>query len=223
MPRRPGGHCRNRDIVNIDNQLYSPDYDWEGDLSGGAWYEYLGAVVSGSFASTIAMCDFMNCDDDDADRWTLGTDRYITKEFRPQLAKTKQIIEAYTGGSPPTIPQQEIINQSEKLLKDWKEFQKKERPSEFWSGEFRGYVHSIVQFFDRAACLMDDLNDIADEVGASHLTNRAPTLEPKAPPDGGSWIRGGGTDIAAPSSGMGALGWIALGAAGYFGFKVLTE
>lgn len=222
--KRPGGHCENRDIVNVDNQLFSPDYDFEGD-EGLTWYEYVFAGVTGSFASTYAMCDFANCDSDDADRWIAATRRYFDKEFKPQLAKTKQVINAYTGGAPPTFEQQAVINDGEKLIKSWKEFQDKEAPSVFWSGEFRGYVRSIVQYFDRAACLMDGLNDLADEMGASHISNRAPVIEAKSPPDGGSWIRGGGTGGGEISSGggMGVLGWVAIGAAGYFGFKVLTE
>lgn len=223
MAKRPGGHCRNRDIVNVDYQLFSPDYDFEGD-SDATWYEYMQGIIGGSGPSKIAMCGFWACTADDALRWTDATNRYFDKEFRPQLAKTKQIIAAYTGGSPPTIEQQGVINQAEKLVKEWKEFQTKEVPSAFWTDEIKGYIHSIVQYFDRAACLMDDLNDLADDMGASHLTNRAPVLEPKAPPDGGSWIRGGGTDVPPPSTGgIGVLGWVAIGAAGYFGFKVLTE
>lgn len=221
--KRPGGHCENRDIVNVNNELFSPDYDFEGD-EGLTWYEYVGAAVTGSFPSTYAMCDFAICDDDDADRWMEATRHYYDKEFKPQLAKTKKIIDAYTGGAPPTFEQQGVINQCDKLVKDWKDFQAKEAPSVFWSGEFRGYIRSIVQYFDRAACLMDPLNDLADEMGASHLSNRAPVIEAKPPPDGGSWIRGGGTDESSSAgNGIGVLGWVAIGAAGYFGFKVLTE
>jgi hypothetical protein len=217
MAKRKGGHCTNRDIVNVDNELFSPDYDFEGD-SGGAWYEYL-------FTSRMsaAMCGSGICMGGDVKRWNNAMDRYISKEFRPQIAKTRKIIGAYTGGAPPTIAQQEILNRCDKLLRDWKEFQKKDVPWAWRVGALMGHIKSIIRYFDRAACLMDELNDMADELGASHIANRAPVLEPKPPPDGGSWIRGGGVDEAAPSKGFGVLGWVAIGAAGYFGFKVLTE
>lgn len=219
--KRPGGHCRNRDIVNVDNEYFSDAYDFEGD-SGGAWWEYIGLSPSNS-----AMCGsgVWRCTSDDIERWRTATDRYITKEFRPQLAKTKKVIGTYSGGAGPSLEQQETLNAGDKLLKDWKEFQKREVPSPWWANEFLARVKSIVQYFDRAACLMDDLNDIADEAGASHIANRAPVLLPKKAPDGGPWIRDGAVaDTGAPSSkGLGMVGWVALGAAGYFGFKVLTE
>ena len=223
MSKRAGGHCRNRDIVNVDNQLFSPDYDFEGDENP-TWYEYAMSVFTSLSPSKAAMCSFGMCMGGDIERWKGVTNRYFTKEFKPQLAKTKQIISAYTGGAPPTIEQQGVLNQSEKLIKDWDEFQDKEEPWAWRTDEITGYIHSIVQHFDRAACLMDDLNDLADELGASHLSNRAPIMEVKGPPDGGSWIRGGGVDEGGASTGgIGMLGWVAIGAAGYFGFKVLTE
>lgn len=222
--KRLGEHCKNRDIVNVGNQLFSPDYDFEGDDEG-TWYEYAFGAFTFNRPSRIAMCSFGVCMGGDIERWKVATGRYIEKEFKPQLAKTRKIIAAYSQNAPPTMEQQDVLNRAEKLIKDWKEFQDLEEPSAFWMNEITGYIHSIVRIFDRAACLMDELNDLADDMGASHLANRAPILEPKSAPDGGSWIRGGagGGDGLAPTTGLGVVGWIALGAAGYFGFKVLTE
>lgn len=218
MPRkRPGGHCRNRDIVNVDNELFSPGYDWEGD-SGGAWYEYMAIC-----RECMAMCGGGICMGGDVERWQDATHRYIDREFKPQIAKTKKTIAAYTGDAPPTFEQQEVLNQSAKLLKDWKEFQTKDVPWAWRPNAIASHIKSISRYFDRAACLMDDLNDIVDEMGAYHMANRAPILEPKPPPDGGRWIRGGGADEGPPGKGLGMVGWVAIGAAGYFGFKVLTE
>ena len=215
--KRAGGHCCNRNIVNVNNELFSPDYDFEGD-AGGAWYEYLY-----TYRLAGAMCAGGVCMGSDIKRWRAAVNRYIKKEFKPQIARTKKTISAYTGGGGPNIGQQAVLNQSQKLLEDWKEFQTKEAPWAWNRPAIHGYLHSIVQHFDRAACLMDDLNDLVDEMGAYHMTNRAPVIQAKPPPDGGSWIRGGGVGEGAPGKGIGVIGWVAIGAAGYFGFKVLTE
>lgn len=220
MAKRKGGHCTNRDIVNVDGQLFSPDYDFEGD-PGKTWLE------SAEFwhGDAPAMCGWSICGEGDAKRWTAATDRYIDETLKPQLAKLKKLITTYTGGGGPSIPQQEVLNESIKVIKDWRDNRGKSVPSMFNPSAIRAHIHQIITHFDRAACAMDHLNNLADEMGASHIANRAPVLDPGPPPGGGKWIRGGGTDEPANGSpsGLGMVGWVAIGAAGYFGFKVLTE
>jgi len=219
MAKRPGGHCTNRDIVNVDGQLFSPDYDFEGD-PGKTWFE----ALEFWHGDAPAMCGWSICGEGDSDRWKAATGKYIDKTLKPQIAKTKKIIEAYTGGGGATIPQQEVFNEADKVIKDWGVMRTKSAPSIFNPNAIRAHVHEIIRIFDRAACSMDDLNDLADDMGAAHMANRAPIIQAKPPPDGGKWLRGGGADEGvAPSTGMGALGWVAIGVAGYFGYKVLTE
>ena len=211
-------YCRNREVVNVGRQLYSPEYDFEGD-DGPAWYEW-------HMGDSGSMCGWNWCGPGDAKRWRKATDDFIQGTLKKQLSKVRRSSEAYTGGVLP-LEIQGQLKEVKDFIKDWNDHRDfTEIPSQFNIPAMAGYIHKTIDYFDRAACYMDvPLNEIAEEIGALHIIKRAPVVPgAKSAPDGGVWVRGGRAEEGVgPSKGIGLVGWVAIGAAGYFGFKVLTE
>ena len=214
-------YCRNREVVNVGRQLYSPEYDFERD-DGPAWYEW-------HMGDSGSMCGWNWCGRGDAERWRNAADVFIQGTLKKQLLKVRRSAEVYTGGGALPLETQGRLNEVKNFIKSWNGFRDSEEiPSQFNIPAIEGYIHKTIDYFDRAACYMDDpLNEIAEEIGALHIIKRAPVVpDAKSAPDGGAWIRGGRTGeevTGPPGKGIGVLGWVAIGAAGYFGFKVLTE
>ncbi len=219
-------YCKNREVVNVDNRLYSPSYDWEGDPNG-AWHElHMGNAGS--------MCTWSYCGVGDAIAWRDAADEFINGTLKKHLMSIERNVSLHTQGGPAPLEIQGRLNEVKDFLKDWSDFYKKEVPFANLGKALplpfsplrpaiEGYTMEIVEYFDRAACYMDDLNEISEEIGAVQAVKRPPVLEPESPPDGGSWIRGGSTEELVPKTGMGVVGWMLIGVAGYFGYKALTE
>jgi len=220
MAKVAGKHCRNRDVINVDNRLHSPDYDFEGD-PGMAWYEW----DPWTEHEPAAMCGYGVCMGGDADRWTSATNKYYEETFLPLLREARRLADAQTQGGPTPFQVQAVLNRAQQVGDDWKEFRDtKSAPWAFNIPAINNYVYSIVKHFDTLACDgVDPLNELLDEFGAVHLTKKASERRPSAPPSGGSWLTGGPSGEPSKGGGLGVVGWLAIGAAGYFGFKALTE
>ncbi len=218
MAKVPGKHCRNRDIINVGNRLHSPDYDFEGD-SGPAWYEW----DPWHEHEPASMCGYGVCMGGDVDAWKDAMNNYYEKTFKPLLRHAKSLAIAQTEGGPSPFRVEAVINTAEKVEENWKALRTTDAPWAFNVPAINNYVYSIVRQFDSMACDgVDPLNELLEEFGAVHLTQKASARKPKAPPGGGSWLRNGAPEPEKPG-GIGVVGWLAIGAAGYFGFKALTE
>jgi len=219
-PKR--GHCSNRDIVNAQKRLYSPRYDFEGD-DGLAWYELIDAD---------AMCFWGMCDHDSYNAWVKATDRYINDTLVPHYKKVLSRAEAVHGGAAFPVELTDRFNKVEDAVNSWQSAGY--RADKGWSDDFRhpfatwwwGEIRKIIDYFDEAACQFDQLDDIA-----AHALKQ-PSLAKGAPirqlehVEGGYLGGHGGPSGKAKGErsvlGM-AVGVVAIGAAGYFGYKVLTE
>jgi len=218
-------YCRNRNIVQADNRLYSPFYDWDGD-DGLSW-------SSLEFIDADAMCFWGMCDHESYNAWARATGRYIEEQLVPHLREVKGRAMGVYQGAP--LPQRltDTFNKIENFVHEWDEANI--RPNKdwkdtlwhplapYWWGEIRG----IIKYFDDAACYFDDLDDIAqDDLKSPALAKGAPKRTIEASPtgsflDGSGGARPGG---GGQRSGLGmAVGIMAIGAAGYLGYKVLTE
>lgn len=217
-------NCKNRRVVNVGDLLYSPAYDFERDPGL--------AYSSFEIHDGAAMCYWNLCAPGSYNAWAVATANYIDNElvvkYNKVLGRAKS---KYQGG---ILPQdvQDLLNQVHDFIVSWDEADIKPNrtfsenfwhPTEsYWNSEVRG----IVNFFDEAACKVDILKNIADgplESGALIAGAPQRTLEPA--PGGGGYFKGPPTngDKGGGSTMGKALGIMAIGAAGYFGFKVLTE
>lgn len=220
-PKR--GHCSNRDIVNADKRLYSPRYDFEGD-EGLAWYELIDAD---------AMCFWGMCDHSSYNTWVKATDRYINDTLVPHYKKILARAEAVYGGAAFPVSLSDRFNKVVEIVEAWKAagYRADKGISDdfmhplatWWWGEIR----QIIDYFDQAACAFDELDLIAvDELKQPSLAKGAParTLEHV---EGGYLGGKGGLGEGQKPPGKSPLGMavgiVAIGAAGYFGYKVLTE
>ena len=180
-----------------------------------------------------SMCGWAICGAGDAESWRKAANKFIQGTLKKQLKKVKRKVEIYTGGGPIPLETQAGFNEIRDFLKEWDSFRAKEIPWSFNMPAVEGHIRQTIDYFDRAACYIDDpegfnLNAVAEEIHAPDAVKRAPVVpDAGSAPDGGSWFRGGGgvgePPVGEPSRGIGVIGWVALGAAGYFGFKVLTE
>ncbi len=216
-------NCRNRQVVNVENRLYSPAYDFEGDDGL--------AQSSFEFFDSDAMCFWGICSPMSYNGWAKSTGKYIEDELVPHYKRVLGRANAvYEGG---ILPQeiQDLFNNTAAFIKSWDDSGIK--PDKSYADNFSnplniqwfGMIRNIVDFFDEAACQVDILDDIASgPLNSKALAKGAPkrTLEPA--PGGGGYFDGPPSDGGKGGSTMGkALGIMAIGAAGYFGFKVLTE
>lgn len=226
--RKKGANCRNRRVVHVDERLHSPHYDWEGD-DGLAWSSF-------ELMDKDAMCFWNICDHDSYNAWAEATDNYIQNTLIPQYNKVVNIGKGYYQDAPFPVSVSDRLDRIQEFIESWEnsgispnkkwydDFKHPVQP--YWYGEIRG----IITYFDDAACYVDELNNIcANDFKRPSCATTPPkwTLEP-APTASGSYLDGSG----GPSPGNGkpgksglstAVGIMAIGAAGYFGFKVLTE
>jgi len=219
-----GDMCRNREgpVQGGSTRRKSPFYDNEGD-PGVAWYE---------LSEVDAMCTFGTCTGTDSEAWLAATKTFFDREFKPAYEQLKSV--AGSSGMPMTDSQTRAIQESQQLIEEWERHRKAVNanpPSAFSRFYLLDTLKTTVNFFDEAACRLE--NDLLPEIESI----RPGLVEPPAvtpvgpPPGGGKWIRpghAGGAGSAPPpknekSMASTALGVVALGAAGYFAFKVLTE
>jgi hypothetical protein len=202
-------HCRNRNIVNVENRLVSPFYDAEGD-DGGAWHEF------GSIGG--AACYYGWCTGDSYQAWVDAANKYFNDKLVPQYNRVYRIAMG-DDGSAANLPQiaRDRLMVVRDFIDDWKasppnrDEYTETAPNWVWKSR----VEEIAKCFDEAACKYDDLDKILT-MDLGHAGGQAGYSED--PLIGHASAKGGS------SSGIGkAMGVVALGAAAYFGFKVLTE
>lgn len=215
-----GKMCRNRShVTGPERRRHSPVYDDDGD-PGNGWLEMGDADV---------MCTAGYCTGTDSEVWLRATNVFFEKKFRPGYDKLKTVIAS--SGMPGTDPQRRVLDDAKQLMDGWQKHQAavKADPPSVWNA-FRlwGVIETTVNYFDEGSCLLE--NDIDVEIckirpGLCGQKNEEGLLGPA--PGGGPWVGGGrrpGQPPKPPASPAAiAAGVVLLGAASYFGFKVLTE
>lgn len=214
------GHCSNRNVVHAD-KLYSPRYDFEGD-PGLAWYE---------ISDSDAMCFWGICNHRSYNAWVDAADLYINKTLVPHYKKILNRANAIYGGAALPIELVDRFNKVEEIVNDWKNTGY--RSTKTWRDDFRnpfgpswqGEIRQVIDHFDAAACAFDELDDIAvNFLKQPALAKGAPVRQLEHIE--GGYLGGGGGGGGPPpprSNWTRALGTVAIGAAGYFVYKVLTE
>jgi hypothetical protein len=220
--------CHNRDVVNVDRRLFSYKYDAEGGKLIDPW-------EIDSLESSYAMCFYAVCGPDSYNGWVNATDSYINGTSDSQLrghydAIRKRISAKYSGAALPTWVT-DALAAVQNVIDDWNDAGY--RADKTMSDNFRhptglywmGQIKQIVDHFDDAACAFDDLNDLAvkvDERSATRPASPTPSLEDV--PENGIFGGGGGEKPKAARNDIGLfIGIAAAAAAGYLGYKVLTE
>lgn len=226
MARKKGENCWNRQIVNVDHRLHSPFYDWDGD-------EGL-AQSSFEFTDADAMCFWGVCSHSSYNAWVDATDEYIENVLVPHYKKTFGAAKAHFGGAPIRVDILDRLNKIKSFIQSWDEagyqsnkqwYDDMKHPfAPYWWGEIRG----IITYFDDAACYVDELDKIlAEDLKRPSAAVGVPprTLHPSPT---GSYLDGSGGPSGSGSGGgrsatTTGIGIMAIGAAAYFGYKVLTE
>lgn len=222
-------NARNRKVVHADHRLYSPAYDWEGDDGL--------AQSSFEFFDSDAMCFFGICGPWSYNAWAKSTDEYIHGVLEAQYKKkVLPGLDSLFQGAPVPQDLQDTMNKVDDLIRSWDDAGYKPDKTQldkfahpttmWWSGQIRG----IIDYFDRAACMVDVLDAITiDVIKRPGMAIGQPdrVLRP-SPTVSGSYLDGSGgpgssNDGGNTSFAGKAVGIMAIGAAGYFGFKVLTE
>lgn len=216
--------CKNRNVVNVDERLYSPFYDSNGK-DGLHWHESLFAPFR---AEDFVMCYWSICDYESYNGWAKATNDYITLKLLPFYKKVLNRANIKYDGAPLPQPLRDSFNKVEELAESWNASGIKpdktrsdvfSHPlSTYWSGE----IKSIIRYFDSAACEYDGLNALSREIGSPELAKKVPGSA-VVPSPTGSYFDGSGGPSPSPVSTSSVLGFVALGGAAYFGFKVLTE
>lgn len=221
-PKR--GHCSNRDVVNVENRLFSPAYDDEGD-PGSAWYE---------FFDSDAMCFLRMCSHEDYNAWAKATDQYINGTGSQQLTghynKILNRAKAVYGGAAFPLDLSDKFKKVQDHINEWNDAGYKANKTigddflhplrVYWEGQ----VREIINYYDEAACLFDSLDEIAvKDLKQPSIAQGGPVRSVEDVP--GGYLGGsGGPGGKKKPSGLGmAVGLFAIGAAGYFGYKILTE
>jgi len=218
-------HGRNRNVVNAENRLYSPEYDWEGDPGL--------ALSSFEVIDADAMCYWWGCGHDSYNAWVKATNAYIEERLVPHYNKVLGRAQGVYSGAP--LPQhlQDRFNKIEEFIRSWEEADY--RPTKTLADDFLhplqpywwGEIRSIIAYFDDAALYFDELNAIAaGELKSPALADGPPRRTFTPSPTGSYFDGSGGPNQGGGNSGSGlgkAVGIMALGGAMYFGFKVLTE
>jgi hypothetical protein len=214
--------CKNRRVVNVEGRLYSPAYDFEGD-DGRAWHE---------LGEGDAMCFFGVCSPASYNSWATATANFFEDELVPHYNLALNKAKGISQGAPLPTPLQDKFNKVYGFIKKWDESGIKPDKvysdnfyhpiTAYWVGEIRG----IVNYFDEAACMVDYLDVIlAVDLNSPAAAKGVPMRTLEAPP-GGSYLDGSGGRMSSDKGSSftsKAIGIMAIGAAGYFGFKVLTE
>lgn len=217
-----GENCRNRSVVNVKNRLYSPAYDWDGD-DGRAWNEV---------ADDISMCFFGHCTSASYNAWIDATDSYYKNKLIPHYEKVVKRANSFYGGA--ALPQEisDEFNKTQGIINSWKKFDKthKSMADDFWQVTtlpMRSDIRTVVDYFDDAACAVDNLNLIAAEKLKSPALAEVPPARTYDPSEGPFLGGSGRAKNGEGGSSMGAvgvgLGVVAAGAGAFFLYKVLTE
>jgi hypothetical protein len=220
-------NARNREVVHVDHRLHSPAYDWDGD-DGLAQSTF-------EFFDADAMCFFGICGPWSYNGWVKSTNNYIHNVLEKQYEKVIKKIKGHYQGAPVPMDLQEELNNVEALIQSWDnanyrpnkdQLDKFAHPTSMW---WSGQIRAIIDYFDAAACKVDVLDAIAVELlnsPAIAIGDPRRVLK-KSPTSSGVYLDGSGGPSQGGSSNTSfaasAIGIMALGAAGYFGFKVLTE
>jgi hypothetical protein len=210
-----GRACRNRKVLSPDGRRHSPSYDDEGE-TGGAWHEW--------GIADDAYCTFGGCTKTDRTVWEKFTERFFSSKFKPALDNLKQ------SGL--------ISDEAKKAIKNGDDLVasynahtahvRKINPG-FWSPmDLSEAIEGTINHLDEAACQRDFVIDPLLEVvaGRPGKASGPAHIPVTGAPGGGAWINGGGRKPPpkeGASPGMIAVGVVLLGAASYFGYKVLTE
>lgn len=210
--------CEDRKVVHVNNRLHSFEY------GPYAWYEA---------SPADSLCYFGLCNPAAYNDWLEATDKYIFDVLKPHYTKVKKRADAVTGGGTLPMSIADRFKQVDEFFQEWDaaNFQEARAVDGFFHplrAHWRGKIEEVVKYFDRAACLVADLNDIAENaLDAPNITKRRTPPAVKPPPSGDTWLGNpaGGSSGGTTRTGraLGAVGLVALGAAGYFGYKVLTE
>lgn len=216
-----GEFCRNRRSLTPEHRRHSPSYDNEGE-PGTVWHEW--------GIADDAYCTFGGCTKTDRTAWEKFTERFFRTKFKPGLEALRK--------------QKLLSDEAKKALKNGddliasynrhKVWVRKVDPG-FWSPmDLSQAIEGTINHLDEAACQKDMVIDptLAFIAGRPGLAGGPAHVVPTAAPGGGPWIGGGGggggggrpaPKNGGSSPGMIAVGVIFLGAASYFGYKVLTE
>lgn len=225
MAKSKRGNCSNREVVNVDTRLFSPRYDDEGK-SDLPWY---------ALRDAEAMCFWGICGYSSYNAWVNATNAYINGAAATQLTghytKILNRAKGLSGGAAFPIALKDRFDKVVTVIDGWNNagFEANKTMGDqfshplgyWWEGEMR----KIIDHFDAAACAFDDLDSIAIDLNQSSLVMGAPMREVEHVQGGYLGGHGGvsSTEKAGGSVVGTAVGLMALGAAGYFGFKVLTE
>lgn len=209
-----GEYCRNRIKLTPDGRRHSPSYDDEGD-PGTLWHEW--------GVADDAYCTFGGCTKTDLTAWEGFTDRFFSKNFKPALnnLRRQQLI---ADVAKKAIKNGDELVASYNMHKAWV---RKVDPG-FWSPmDLSQAIEGTINHLDEAACQMDMVINpiIAVIAGRPGLAGGPAHVSPTKAPGNRDWINGGkpSPKNGGASPAMIGLGVVALGAASYFAFKVLTE
>jgi hypothetical protein len=213
-------NCWNRNVVHVDHRLHSPVYDAEGKKGRPWWIEA---------TDQHSMCFFAVCEYNSYNAWIDATDAYFNNEFIPHYEDILSVVEGHYGGAAMPQDYSDLFNKLAAFINEWLAFDKTHRSfkdmffhsnPQYWESKTR----VVVNFFDEAACNVDLLDEITIDMGRKHKAKGVPKRSLQ-PVEGGFLGNPAGTETSSKGmSGVGmAVGLVAIGAAGYFGFKALTE
>lgn len=211
---RVGEFCRNRKSLTPDGRRHSPSYNNKGGR-GTAWYEF--------GIDDDAYCTFGGCTKTDRVAWEKFTARFFRTQFKPSLEALK-----VSGTLSDEVKR--AIRNGDDLITSYNRHQAWTRRTDpgFWSPmDLHDAIGGTINHLDEAACQKDMVIDplLRFIAGRPGKAGGPVEIAPTAAPGGRRWIGSGPPTRAqnGTSTGATALGVIALGAAAYFGYKVLTE
>lgn len=218
------GHCSNREIVNVAGRLYSPKYV-SADNPGSRWYELWDGA---------AMCYFGMCDPDSYNDWVNATYEYINgkseSELYGRLKKAEAAIKSRFGGAAIPVSYAQKIANFKDFIKSWNE--SGHRANKSWTDWFshpmraywKGQVREVSDWFDRAACKYDEVEELEYEITKDKSgVIGAPTMVADEDYDYFGKDEKKHQQPADNSAMKKAGGVILVGVGGYFAYKLLTE
>lgn len=214
--------CFNRDVVNVDNRLFSYKYDKNMVPINDFW-------DNSGLTDRIVMCFYGNCGHESYNAWVDAANLYINgisglighyNDIKTRI-KSK-----YSGG---VIKQelQDRLNDVKSVIDKWNDAGY--AADKTWADDFRhpftwyweGEIRGIIDYFDNAACAYDKLNNIAFDIGEDSAAKAAPSPGLEVPDSG---VFGKREENKPKRNDTGIIVGLAMAAtAGYIGYKVLTE
>jgi len=213
--------CGNKDVVRAGSARHSYKYGQE-------WFEF-------EWWHKMSMCTYGQCGPPDLNAWVSASGEFINGQFRRQYELTKQTLEKKQGGIL-TDKQKIVLQDAKALIAEWGEKYGDYQPENEWDAmtdswstflvpgtigsAYRDKITPVIDLFDEAACMMDELNALQPE-GA--VTSKPP-LATGSPPGGATSWMGLPDDSDSGAPGFGSLAMVfGLGIAGFIGYKALTE